>query len=225
MTPSRRSPLHDVALALQPKWLERDRMPIPFLFDANDRERMATLGMADLSFLARCGLKGPNSVEWLTTHGLQIPAVNAWAPLPGGGLIARLGNTEFLIEDANAGTRARELAAALATLPAGVYPVLRQDASFALTGAALQSLLRQTCNLNFKTLDLETRPLALTSMVGVPVLIIPGEAAGIACYRVWCDGTYGGYLWQTLLDIARELGGGAVGTACLMQEAIQSINS
>jgi sarcosine oxidase subunit gamma len=103
-------------------------------------------------------------------------------------------------------------------LPDGVYPVLRQDASLAMTGTLLQTLLRQTCNLNFKALDLATRPLALTTMVGVAVVIVPDEVAGQPFYRIWFDGTYGGYLWQTLIDIASEQGGGAVGLACLMQE-------
>jgi sarcosine oxidase subunit gamma len=225
MTLLRRSPLHDVTAALAPTWTSRDGMAIAFLFDSDDSVRMAQLGIVDLSFLPRCGLKGPRSVAWLEAQGIAVPEMNSWAPLAGGGLVARLGKTEFLVEDASGGTRTHQLAAALATLPAGVCPVLRQDAAFALTGAALDTLLRQTCNVNFKTLDLKTRQLALTSMVGVPVVISPGEMAGQACYRLWCDGTYGGYLWQTLLDIAGELGGGAVGAGCLMPEAVQLINS
>jgi sarcosine oxidase subunit gamma len=30
-------------------------------------------------------------------------------------------------------------------------------------------------------------------------------------YRIWCDGTYGPYMWEVLTEIATELGGGAVG--------------
>jgi sarcosine oxidase subunit gamma len=225
MTPTRRSPLHDVTSALAPKWTTRDGMTIPFLFDADDAGRMARLGIVDLSFLARCGLKGPDSVAWLTAEGIEVPEINCWGPLPDGGLVARLGKTEFLVEDASAGTRVAGLAAALAAPPAGVYPVLRQDASFALTGSALDALLRQTCNVNFKTLDIKARQLALTSMVGVPVVISPREMAGQAGYRLWCDGTYGAYLWQTLFGIAVELGGGAAGIGCLMPEAVQLINS
>jgi sarcosine oxidase subunit gamma len=225
MTPLRRSPLHDVTSALGPTWSTRDGMTIPFLFDAGDAARAARLGIVDLSFLARCGLKGPDSVAWLASQGIVAPAVNCWAPLPDGGLVARLGKTEFLVEDASGGTLVARLAAVLAPAPAGVYPVLRQDAAFALTGSALDALLQQTCSVNFKTLDRETRQLALTSMVGVAVVITPHEMAGQACYRLWCDGTYGAYLWQTLHGIALELGGGAAGIGCLMPEAVQLINS
>ena len=49
-------------------------------------------------------------------------------------------------------------------------------------------------------------------MVGIAVTVIDASSAHAApCYRIWCDGTYGAYLWDTLLEIAIELGGGAVG--------------
>ena len=38
-------------------------------------------------------------------------------------------------------------------------------------------------------------------------------------YRIWCDGTYGAYLWDTLLEIAIELGGGAVGLTAVWPDA------
>ena len=38
--------------------------------------------------------------------------------------------------------------------------------------------------------------------------------AGV-CYRIWCDGTYGGYLWATLCGVAEEMGGGWLGTDSL----------
>ena len=223
MMPSRQSPLHHVTSLLKPQWTSSDGMTLPLLFDAGDDQRMRTAGIADLSFLPRCGLKGPDSVAWLSAQGFVIPEVNCWAPADGGGLVARLGRTEFLIEDGVGGTRARQVGAATAMLPAGVYPVLRQDASLALTGSALQVLLAQTCSLDFKALDPASRQLALTSMVGVTVVILPMVVAGEVTYRVWCDGTYGGYLWQTLVDIARESGGGAVGVDCLMPGVFQRI--
>jgi sarcosine oxidase subunit gamma len=42
------------------------------------------------------------------------------------------------------------------------------------------------------------------------VTAIPELCAGRPTLRIWCDGTYGHYLWETLLDIAGDLGGGAV---------------
>ncbi len=104
------------------------------------------------------------------------------------------------------------LIAPLAATPRGpgVYPVLRQDAALIVGGSRLDELLRQTCNVNFRPLDPASRPVVLTSMVGVGVTVIPEVRNGLPAARIWCDGTYGHYLWETLLGIAVELGGGAV---------------
>ncbi|WP_124950076.1 methylglutamate dehydrogenase [Sulfuriferula thiophila] len=211
MNALRKSPFHDVIATLQPEWGMYNDMPTALQFDIGDSQRMQLLGIADVSCLWRCGLKGPHSKAWLETHGIAVPAVNSWEPLSGGSLIARLGNSEFLFEDGLDGATAQHIQAMLTDGPHGVYPVLRQDAALILTGAAVQQLLRQTCSFNFMTLDKANRPLVLTTMVGVPVTVLPVDMPEGEYYRVWCDGTYGEYLWRTLLDIACELGGGAVG--------------
>ncbi|MHB8848940.1 MAG: hypothetical protein ACYC43_10910 [Burkholderiales bacterium] len=211
MNTLRKSPLHDGIALLQPEWGIHNDMPTALQFDLSDSRRMAVLGIADLSFLRRCGLKGPDSLDWLAKQEVVVPEVNSWASIADGGLIARLGNTEFLLEDGPNGTMALYMQSQLADRPHGVYPVLRQDAAFVLTGTALQSLLRQTCSFNFMTLDAAKRPLVLTTMVGVPVTMLPQATAMGIHYRVWCDGTYGEYLWRTLLDIASELNGGRAG--------------
>jgi len=54
--------------------------------------------------------------------------------------------------------------------------------------------------------SLVEHPPVSTSMVGVAVTVIPNERAGQPFYRIWCDGTFAVYLWQTLLAIATELG-------------------
>ena len=165
------------------------------------------LGLADVSDVARHGCKGPGAIAWLERLGLPIPTEpNTWLPLDGGGRIARLGFTEFLVEGPES------LIARLDTTPRGpgVYPVLRQDTALILGGARLDDLLRQACNVNFRRLDPAGRPVVLTSMVGVGVTVILGTHDGLPVARIWCDGTYGHYLWETLLGIATELGGGAV---------------
>jgi sarcosine oxidase subunit gamma len=39
----------------------------------------------------------------------------------------------------------------------------------------------------------------------------------LPCYRIWCDPTFARYFWETLLEIAVELGGGAIGTEGLLK--------
>lgn len=195
---------------------------MPTLWNTPTDAHREILGIADLSFLPRFGVKGAIAADWLAQQGLPIPPQpNSWLALPQGGIIARLGLTEFLVEDgfgddpnfAN-GIVAR-LHLANQSPPSKVYPVLRQDLAIALCGAALPDLLQQTCNVNFQALNLGDRPVILTSMIGVSVVVIPGDRQGIPFYRLWCDNTFGTYLWTTLLAIAQELGGDLIGAGAL----------
>jgi len=207
----RASPLFDTLAPLMPRWTERAGMRVPARFDAGDEARAARLGIADVSCRVRAGVKGPGAAAWLATRGLTAPSrPNAWLPLAEDGLLARLGDTEYLTEDATGAA-----AATWGETAARAYPVLRQDAALVLTGTALPELLVQTCNINFAALDLANRPVVLTAMVGVSVVVLPGERAGRPFYRLWCDSSFGPYLWRTLATIAGELGGGAVGLEVL----------
>ncbi len=210
MTPIRISPIHDQLQAVNGTWREINGMPTMTSIDkASD-----TLGMADLSFLDRFGVKGSGAAAWLEQQNVTVPdRPNSWRSLAQGGLIARLGLTEFLIEDSVNSSVVPRLTQACQHPPANVYPVLRQDLAIALCGSAIEDLLLQTCGVNFGALLLDQSPVVLTSIVGVSVTVIPGESV----YRIWCDGTYGAYLWETLLAIAIELGGGIIGCETVIQ--------
>lgn len=202
------SPHHDQLQSLKGIWRDINGMPSLVSIPGDD-QIAAHLGIADLSFLTRFGVKGAAAASWLESHEIGVPdRANTWRYLPDGAMIARLGLTEFLIEDSLYSSFALRLAEACQSVPAKVYPVLRQDAAIVLCGTAIQDLLRQTCSVDFQALSLVNNPVILTLMVGVSVTIIPIASDH---YRIWCDGTFGAYLWETLVTIAQELGGGVVG--------------
>ncbi len=211
--PTPLSPIHDALLALNPAWSEAGATPpAVHAFDANDAQRAAVVGVADLSHLPRTGAKGPGTAGWLAALDFPVPTLpNSWAPLPDGGLIARLGLTEYLID----GNAAAVDALMRTGRSAGVYPVLRQDASFALCGSRVNELLLQTCNVDFRALEADPSKLVMTSMAGVAITILATRAGDFSRYRLWCDGTFGLYLWDTLVGIAKELGGGCIGLGAL----------
>lgn len=214
--PFRTSPLADQLKRLNAPHRKINGMlslfTLPDQIEVNQAEKAAQIGIADLSFLTRFGVKGAGAAAWLESAGIPVPdRPNTWYPLSTGGLVARLGSSEFLIEDSLHSRTAWQLAEKAENPPAQVYPVLRQDAAIALSGEAVNELLLQTCAINFRALRLSDRPVLLTAMVGVGVTVIPGERSEQPLYRIWCDGTFGNYLWRTLLAIAEELGGGAVG--------------
>ncbi|MGV0026969.1 hypothetical protein [Phormidesmis priestleyi] len=200
----RTSPLYDCQQSLNGSWQEINGM---LSLVRVQTDLTPHLDIADLSFLTRFGVKGAGAASWLEGQGIVVPdRPNTWSSLPQGGIIARLGLTEFLIEDSVHSHVANQLSKACDQLSPKVYPVLRQDAAIAIRGSNIHELLQQTCSVNFLALSLAERPVILTSMVGVSVTIIPGEQ-----YRIWCDGTFGAYLWRTLGAIVEEMGGGIAG--------------
>jgi sarcosine oxidase subunit gamma len=159
---------------------------------------MSDIDIADVSRMARAGVKGPGAAAWLAALGLPVPASpNTWLPFEDG-LIARLGLTEFLVE----GTGSGRLSAPLAH---GVYPVLRQDTALVLKGERLNDLLLEICSVDFQALNPAAHPVALTSMAGVAVVAVPDAENGTPSIRLWCDSTWGAWFAETLGSVASEL--------------------
>jgi sarcosine oxidase subunit gamma len=215
----RTSPLHAALARLTPRWGTHHGMPVPIAIGDPAREKsfLDTMAISDLSSLRRCGLKGPRAEAWLTEQQIALPPEpNQWQPIGQCGLIARLATSEFFIEDGPGTDQfSTDVMMTLGRGQAGVTPVPRQDAEIVVAGAAAQDLLVQTCSVNFAALDLDQRPLVMTSMIGVSVLVIPGTLAGLPIYQIWCDPTFAPYLWEHTFEIAQELDGGAVGLCAL----------
>jgi sarcosine oxidase, subunit gamma len=173
----------------------------------------------------RLGLKGPRAAEWLAARGIDVPAApNSWTQTAGNSdddalLVGRLGSTEFFLEGGGAGTMLENMAGDLEANPAGVYPVMREDWAFHLTGDGVHEVLAQVCNVNFAALPLDSRPLIMTLMIGVAVLVVPHIAAGeqqgtpSRSYRIWCDPTFGAYLGESLAAVVNECGGRYTGVS------------
>ncbi|MDE3208465.1 MAG: hypothetical protein KGL58_06460, partial [Pseudomonadota bacterium] len=93
----------------------------------------------------------------------------------------------------------------------GAYPVRRQDAALILCGTKQNDFLSQTCNVNFAEMDEKKRQVVMTNMVGVSVVMVQNKINERYSWKIWCDGTFGHYFWETLFGITLEMGGGAVG--------------
>lgn len=212
----RHSPLHDIIAPLQPEWGQLANMAVPLRIPGD--ERTLTIRLGDASCLPRMGVKGAGAEAWLLSQGIDtLPGINGWLRTPSGMLVARLARSEFFLEDCVGGGTLQQLRQALAPA-AGVTPVLRQDASLALAGPQVNALLTQVCNINFLAWQPEDRVVIMTTMAGVSVLVLWEPVQGAPRYRLWCDPTFAPYLWETLLEIAREHGGGAAGALSLLPE-------
>jgi len=220
MKVTRTSPVHDLIAALNPQqWDVVRGMNMASRLAGDQTAARESIAIADLSCLDKAGVKGPEAARWLESQGIAVPAqANAWTGLAGGGVIARLGRTEFFLEDGVTGDSASRVRDAPALEITGVYPVIRQDAGIAVVGRRVNELLVQTCNVNFQELDSASRTVVMTMMVGVAVLVIRRDHRNLPGFRIWCDATYAPYLWETLAGIASDLGGGPIGTMGLLSQ-------
>ena len=163
----------------------------------------------------RFGVKGPRAAEALKQLGLAVPArSNSWAPLraedrdDSWNVVGRLGFTEFFIEELGDAAGIAALETLTSRESAGVYPVMRQDSAIVLGGEAAGDVLAQVCNVNFSALEMSQRPVVMTLMVGVGVLVLPQfSLEDGAIYRIWCDPSFGSYLWETLEQIVEKIPG------------------
>jgi sarcosine oxidase, subunit gamma len=163
----------------------------------------------------RTGLKGPNAAQMLAGLGIEVPAKpNTWTSLDAPGdagspnVVCRLGASEFFLEEAGDASRVAALEERLASGGAGAWPVLREDTALLLGGPAADAVLAEVCNLNFAAQDLDARPVSMTLMIGVSVLVLPQAAAAGRIFRIWCDPTYGPYLGTELEEIVERISTG-----------------
>lgn len=155
----------------------------------------------------RLGVKGPRAAEWLAAQGIAVPGTpNTWAHSRDDAdsdalLVARLGESEFFLEADGGGDRLPRLSTSLNQRPPGVYPVLREDWAFTLSGEGVHELLAQVCSFNFAGLNVEPRPVIMTLMMGVSVLVVP-QGTGERGYRIWCDPSFGPFFTEALAGVA-----------------------
>jgi sarcosine oxidase subunit gamma len=162
----------------------------------------------------RVGVKGPRAAEALKQLGLAVPArPNCWAPMrdqdrdDSWNVVGRLGYTEFFIEERGEAASVAALEQLIAGDFSGASLVLREDTAIVLGGDRIGDVLAQVCNVNFGALDIAQRPVVMTLMVGVSVLVLPQNHPGGAVYRIWCDPSFGEYLWETLEEVVQKMPG------------------
>jgi sarcosine oxidase, subunit gamma len=176
---------------------------------------MNPLSLQLMNGRAQAGCRGPNAAGWLAGLGLEVPVVpNSFSLVsdsPQELVIARLGFSEFFLEQGAAGDAVRRVTLTMAGSPPGVYPVLREDCGWLLSGTEAEAMLAEVCNVNFAALDLSARPVIMTLMIGVAVLVLPQANPGQRQYRIWCDPTYGPSLGETLQGVVMECGGTYLG--------------
>jgi len=166
----------------------------------------AEITIGDASSLAKLGLKGPLAAQWLQEQNISVPRQSlSTGPIEGGGLIARLGTEEFLLESGRGNQLIAELESRLGSGHSGVYRVERQDATFLLSGVRVLEVFAQTCGVNFR--ELPAGQVIFTRVAGVSCTILPQSVGELTTYRLWVDPSFAADLWHSLYEITADLGG------------------
>jgi sarcosine oxidase subunit gamma len=198
---------------LNPKWGEVNGMQVALSFDTAEieQDRKQKLGVTDVSCRQRFGVKGPQASQWLATQKIKTPdSVNSWL-MDKDVLVLRLGSSEFLVEQQVSGDVCKQLNEASEVNTAGVYKVLRADAAFVISGDHVMTMFSELCKLDLSEKALKPNQLIMTQVADISATLVPEIINDRLVIRLWCDGTYGAYMWRVLHQLAQELGGGAVG--------------
>ena len=181
------------------------------------------LALADRGTIPRIGLKGPDAIGWARAQGIPVPdEIYGWTRTARGGLSVRVGSGELFLEGPHAAAAEEGLAGA----PSGTacWPVRREDAAFLLCGERALQVLAQACSYDFRGAA-GTFVMTRVAMVSCSILVegglaerclAEGDAGGAPVYHLWAAASYGPYLWDELLAIVRDCGGGPVGDAALV---------
>lgn len=213
--PVSNTPIAYGLFSLDPTMGEFNGMEVAVAFEGEliETNRKSILGVTDVSCFARFGIKGPEAANWLISQGVQIPtSKNEWIEHEGY-LVLRLGGSEFLIEDQYNSNICQKLAGFNQASIASAYKVQRADAAFILSGSEVLNMLSELCILDLRDSALASNTVIMTQLAGISATLLRMPLNGEQVYRVWCDGTYGSYMWDMLLEVATELKGGAVGLA------------
>jgi len=156
------------------------------------------MNLTEASTLPRFGLKGRAAPDWLAGQGITLPQQpNTWLALADHGRVLRLGRSEYLLE----GEVADQLQAAWQDGLRDLYRVPRYDAAFVLDGETALTLLQEICALDTRPQAMENKVL-MTMAAGISVTLVCETNGASPIYRLWCDGTYGDYMQNTLQQIS-----------------------
>ncbi len=212
----RKSPLHEMLKEKNPiLWKEVHGMPVVLRFAELQVEKLAKrdLALADVSCFPRLGLRGMGMSSWLTTLGLNVPkTIYSVGPIENQGTLVKIDKNEVIIEDGVHGTVVSRISQEILVAPKGISSIVRQEASFFLTGNKSYKVISETCGHNFKE---SGDQFVMTRVAGVSCCLLPVQSSEFQGYRIWVDPSYSVYLWKIILQIVHEYEGDIIGLACL----------
>jgi len=222
--PQRLSPIHsyhenlDARFDLQAGWLIPEGYTLP---DEESATLAEKVGLADISARGKITIKGNLAASVMATRWTDIPTNPGDASVAKSDdiLIAKLTPDEFLIltSPGNEHEISDSLEKEIAD-PNGFVTVL--DRTSGLVGLYLQGprcipLLSKLCPLPLGPEKFPDLHVAQTSFAKTRTTIIRHDRNGSLAFELYADRSYGGYLWEAILDAGTEFGIQPVGWSAL----------
>lgn len=196
-------------------------------YEGGDEERaqLARCALIDFSILPRIGFRGPQAENFLASKGYVLPAVpNQAIDQKGGGLIARLSASEFLLLGSllDEGARVQREEAVWQQTDQACYMLPRQDthAWLALTGTYAEEVLSKLCGVDLRSGSFAPGAVAQTSVARLNTIIINTSSTALPCFYLLIDSPSACYFWLALLDAMKEFGGNPVSVNVLREHLV-----
>lgn len=184
-----------------------------------------TVGVSDVSPIGKVRVVGEDAgsgvarlVPMANEQGINT-VTEADSPLERGGklLAARLADDEFLVLTPP-GVAASAVAAMRQADDGCAYAIEVTSGlcSVAIVGPATEALMNRITDVNTAPNALRDLTCVQSRFADVQGLLLRRDVNGIAMYQLYAGREYGEYLWETLVETAKELGGGPVGTHGLL---------
>ena len=225
--PERRTAMYHAQVAMGAVMMDADGWQLPVHYGDVSQESVwlrETAGVSDVSSIGKLQVVGEDPAQSLA---VLLPVVaeqaigsvgEADSPLERGGklLAARLSLGEFLLlTPTGAAPSAMEAMRAVDSSCAHVVEVTSALCGVSIIGPATQGLFSRITELDTSPRALPDLSCVQSRFADIQGLLLRRDVQGIPIYQLYAGREFGEYLWEVLIDTAREVGGGPVGTEAL----------
>ena len=233
IAPERRTAMYHAQLGMGAEMADADGWQLPLHYGDPGRESLwlqASVGVSDVSPIGKVrviGEEAARAVAALVPSAAEQSigaVVEANSTLARGGklLSVRLARDEILVLTP-AGVSPSAVGAMAATDPtcAHVVDVTSGLCGVAIVGPATQNLMSRITEIGTTSIALPDLFCVQSRFADVQGLLLRRDVNGIAMYQLYAGREFGEYLWETLVETARHLAGGPIGSHALLSLAPQ----
>ena len=228
LAPEKRTAMYHAQLGMRAAMADADGWQLPANYGDAEQESVwlrETVGVSDVSPIGKVrvvGAEAAKAVAALVPSALEQSVgtvAEADSTLERGGKLisVRLARDELVVlTPTGVAPSAAEEMAYIDPACAHVIDVTSGLCGLAIVGPATHDLMSRITDLDTSARALPDLTCVQSRFADVQGLLLRRDVNGIAMYQLYAAREFGEYLWETLIETAREVGGGPVGTQALL---------